>query len=101
MLDVSPVEIRIVGALIEKQRTTPDGYPLTLNALRAACNQTTSRDPVVDYHAATLRGRAGAHQAPARRPGVRFRRPHPPRGAGAPRPPRLDAARQRAGQPGA
>jgi len=55
MLDVSPVEIRIVGALIEKQRTTPDGYPLTLNALRAACNQTTSRDPVVDYDDATLR----------------------------------------------
>jgi uncharacterized protein YceH (UPF0502 family) len=55
MLDVSPVEIRIVGALIEKQRTTPDGYPLTLNALRAACNQSTSRDPVVDYDDATLR----------------------------------------------
>ena len=55
MLDVSPVEIRIVGALIEKQRITPDGYPLTLNALRAACNQSTSRDPVVDYDDATLR----------------------------------------------
>jgi uncharacterized protein len=55
MLDVSDVEIRIVGALIEKQRTTPDGYPLTLNALRAACNQSTSRDPVVDYDDATLR----------------------------------------------
>jgi uncharacterized protein YceH (UPF0502 family) len=55
MLDVSPVEIRIVGALIEKQRTTPDGYPLTLNALRAACNQSTSRDPVVEYDDATLR----------------------------------------------
>src|SRR3954449_8290107 len=55
MLDVSPVEIRIVGSLIEKQRTTPDGYPLTLNALRAACNQATSRDPVVDYDDATLR----------------------------------------------
>jgi uncharacterized protein YceH (UPF0502 family) len=55
MLDVSPVEIRIAGALIEKQRTTPDGYPLTLNSLRAACNQSTSRDPVVDYDDATLR----------------------------------------------
>src|SRR6476646_478458 len=55
MLDVSPVEIRIAGALIEKQRTTPDAYPLTLNALRAACNQSTSRDPVVDYDDATLR----------------------------------------------
>ena len=47
MLDVSAVEIRILGSLIEKQRTTPDAYPLTLNALRAACNQSTSRDPVV------------------------------------------------------
>ncbi len=55
MLDVSPVEIRIVGSLIEKQRTTPDAYPLTLNALRAACNQSTSRDPVVDYDDPTLR----------------------------------------------
>ena len=55
MLDVSPVEIRIAGALIGKQRTTPDGYPLTLNSLRAACNQSTSRDPVVDYDDATLR----------------------------------------------
>jgi len=55
MLDVSAVEIRILGSLIEKQRTTPDAYPLTLNALRAACNQSTSRDPVVDYDDATLR----------------------------------------------
>ena len=53
--DVSAVEIRILGSLIEKQRTTPDAYPLTLNALRAACNQSTSRDPVVDYDDATLR----------------------------------------------
>ena len=55
MLDVSAVEIRILGSLIEKQRTTPDAYPLTLNALRAACNQSTSRDPVVEYDDATLR----------------------------------------------
>jgi uncharacterized protein YceH (UPF0502 family) len=55
MLDVSAVEIRILGSLIEKQRTTPDAYPLTLNALRAACNQSTSRDPVVDYDDPTLR----------------------------------------------
>ena len=41
MLDVSAVEIRILGSLVEKQRTTPDAYPLTLNALRAACNQST------------------------------------------------------------
>jgi uncharacterized protein YceH (UPF0502 family) len=50
-----PVEIRILGCLIEKQRTTPDAYPLTLNALRLACNQTTNRDPVVDYGEAEIR----------------------------------------------
>jgi hypothetical protein len=43
------VEIRVVACLIEKQRTTPDAYPLSLNALRLACNQSTNRDPVVDY----------------------------------------------------
>ena len=42
-------EIRVLGCLVEKQRTTPDVYPLTLNALRVACNQSTNRDPVVDY----------------------------------------------------
>jgi uncharacterized protein YceH (UPF0502 family) len=49
------VEIRVVACLVEKQRTTPDQYPLTLNALRLACNQTTNRDPVVDYDEATIR----------------------------------------------
>ena len=44
-----PVEIRVVGCLLEKQRTTPEAYPLSLNALRLACNQATNRDPVVDY----------------------------------------------------
>jgi uncharacterized protein YceH (UPF0502 family) len=48
-VDLSPVEIRVLGALLEKQRTTPDAYPLTLNGLRLACNQSTNRDPVVDY----------------------------------------------------
>lgn len=43
------VEARILGCLIEKQHTTPAGYPLTLNSLRTACNQSTNRDPVVDY----------------------------------------------------
>jgi hypothetical protein len=43
------VEIRVLGCLLEKQRTTPDAYPLTLNALRLACNQSTNREPVVDY----------------------------------------------------
>jgi uncharacterized protein len=49
------VEIRVLGCLIEKQRTTPDVYPLTLNALRLACNQSTNRDPVVDYDDSTIR----------------------------------------------
>jgi uncharacterized protein YceH (UPF0502 family) len=43
------VEIRVLGCLVEKQRTTPDAYPLSLNALRLACNQSTNRDPVVSY----------------------------------------------------
>jgi uncharacterized protein YceH (UPF0502 family) len=47
--DLDPIEVRILGCLMEKQRTTPDGYPLTLNALRLACNQSTNRDPVVEY----------------------------------------------------
>ncbi len=49
-------ELRVLGCLIEKQRTTPDAYPLTLNSLRLACNQSTNRDPVVDYDEATVRG---------------------------------------------
>lgn len=49
------VQLRVLGALLEKQRTTPDTYPLTLNALRAACNQTTNRDPVVQYDDAQIR----------------------------------------------
>jgi uncharacterized protein YceH (UPF0502 family) len=53
--DLSPEELRVLGCLLEKQRTTPDVYPLTLNALRAACNQSTNRDPVVQYDEATIR----------------------------------------------
>jgi uncharacterized protein len=55
MMDLDPVEVRILGCLIEKQRTTPDAYPLSLNALRLACNQTTNRDPVVQYDESTIR----------------------------------------------
>ena len=55
MLDLNPVETRVLGCLLEKQRTTPDTYPLTLNALRLACNQSTNRDPVVDYDEPTIR----------------------------------------------
>jgi uncharacterized protein len=54
-VDADAVELRVLGCLIEKQRTTPDQYPLSLNALRLACNQTTNRDPVVDYDEPTIR----------------------------------------------
>ena len=55
-MEPDAAEIRVLGCLIEKQRTTPDAYPLTLNALRLACNQSTNRDPVVDYDESTIRG---------------------------------------------
>ncbi len=48
-------ELRVLGCLIEKQRTTPDAYPLSVNALRLACNQSTNRDPVVDWDESTVR----------------------------------------------
>jgi uncharacterized protein len=54
-VDAGSAELRVLGSLIEKQRTTPDAYPLSLNALRAACNQTTNRDPVVEYDEETVR----------------------------------------------
>jgi hypothetical protein len=54
-MDADAAELRVLGCLIEKQRTTPDVYPLSLNALRGACNQTTNRDPVVEYDEATIR----------------------------------------------
>jgi uncharacterized protein YceH (UPF0502 family) len=44
---LNPAEVRVLGSLIEKEITTPDYYPLTLNALTNACNQTSNRDPVV------------------------------------------------------
>jgi uncharacterized protein YceH (UPF0502 family) len=47
-------ELRVLGALIEKRRTTPDAYPLSVNSLRLACNQSTNRDPVVDYDEHTV-----------------------------------------------
>ena len=54
-MDADAVEIRVLGCLIEKQRTTPDAYPLSLNSLRLACNQSTNRDPVVDYDERTIK----------------------------------------------
>jgi uncharacterized protein len=55
-MDLDAIEVRVLGCLIEKQRTTPDAYPLSLNALRLACNQTTNRDPVVSYDEEMIRG---------------------------------------------
>jgi uncharacterized protein YceH (UPF0502 family) len=46
--NLSPVQARVLGVLAEKQRTVPDTYPLTLNALTSGCNQKTSRDPVME-----------------------------------------------------
>jgi uncharacterized protein len=54
-VDLTAPEIRVLGCLLEKQRTTPEAYPLSLNALRLACNQSTNRDPVVEYDEATIR----------------------------------------------
>ncbi|HEV2875617.1 MAG TPA: YceH family protein [Thermoleophilaceae bacterium] len=54
-MEPDAVEIRVVACLVEKQRTTPDQYPLTLNSLRLACNQSTNRDPVVEYDEGTVR----------------------------------------------
>jgi uncharacterized protein YceH (UPF0502 family) len=51
---VDDIEVRVVGCLVEKQRTTPDVYPLSLNSLRLACNQSTNRDPVVEYDEQTV-----------------------------------------------
>jgi uncharacterized protein YceH (UPF0502 family) len=48
------VELRVLGSLIEKRRTTPDAYPLSVNSLRLACNQATNRDPVVDLDEHTI-----------------------------------------------
>ncbi len=53
---LTETEARIVGSLIEKQLTTPEYYPLTLNALVAACNQKTNREPVVNYDEKTVTG---------------------------------------------
>lgn len=56
MILLSPEEARVLGCLIEKSQATPEYYPLTLNALVAACNQKTSRDPVVDYTSEEVEG---------------------------------------------
>lgn len=49
MNELTPMQARVLGCLIEKKETTPEQYPLTLNALKNACNQKTARNPVVNY----------------------------------------------------
>jgi uncharacterized protein YceH (UPF0502 family) len=56
MPDLSPLEARILGVLVEKENTTPDTYPLTLNSLAAGCNQKTSRDPVMSVSESEIQG---------------------------------------------
>jgi uncharacterized protein YceH (UPF0502 family) len=56
-LDLDAVDQRVLGSLLEKQRTVPASYPMTLNALRTACNQTSSREPVTDYDESMLQER--------------------------------------------
>ena len=54
--ELDPAEIRVLGCLLEKEKTTPDGYPLTLKSLVAACNQKSSRSPVMQLSEADVRG---------------------------------------------
>ncbi len=53
--ELTPPEQRVLGCLIEKRWTTPEQYPLSLNGLRLACNQSTNRDPVTSYDETTVR----------------------------------------------
>jgi uncharacterized protein len=55
-VELNPVQARVIGSLAEKQLTTPQQYPLTLNALVLACNQTSNRDPVVTYDESLVDG---------------------------------------------
>src|SRR5215216_5001378 len=52
---LNDVDVRVLGALIEKEITTPENYPLSLNALTNACNQTSNRDPVVKFEETTVK----------------------------------------------
>ena len=84
-MQLTPVETRILGCLLEKERITPESYPLTLNALVAACNQATNREPAVGYDERTVeQGLDGlrqkqlamiVHTAGARVPKYRHRMP--------------------------
>ena len=62
ILQLSPTEVRVLGALIEKDITTPDYYPLSLNALVNACNQKNNRDPIMALDEESVRQALGALQ---------------------------------------
>ena len=55
-IELSPIEARVIGCLIEKEITTPDQYPLSLNSLTNACNQKTNRDPVLELAESAVQG---------------------------------------------
>jgi hypothetical protein len=55
-IELTPTEARVIGCLIEKEITTPDQYPLSLNALTNACNQKTNREPVLELPESTVQG---------------------------------------------
>jgi uncharacterized protein YceH (UPF0502 family) len=58
-LEFTNIEIRVLGCLIEKESTTPESYPLTLNSLTRACNQKSNRDPVMDLSEMAVQGGIG------------------------------------------
>jgi uncharacterized protein len=57
--ELDPIEVRVLGSLLEKEQTTPEYYPLTINALLAACNQKSNREPVLELAEADVRGAVG------------------------------------------
>lgn len=80
-MDFTQEEVRVLGVLVEKELTTPDYYPLTLNALTTGCNQKSNREPVVDYSQSTamraldslIRRRVAGHSAGAGSRAEKFR----------------------------
>ncbi|MBF0277912.1 MAG: YceH family protein [SAR324 cluster bacterium] len=72
ILQLSAVECRVLGCLIEKEITTPDYYPLSLNSLTNACNQKSSRNPVVEYAESTVE--AAAQSLQSKRLVIEFRK---------------------------
>ena len=90
-MHLNQIQLRVLGALIEKEITTPENYPLSLNALLNACNQRSSRSPVLDLDEEQIRQalprprRARRHLSLSRRPRHQVRAPHPHRTQPSPR----------------